>query len=209
MESQDLTTENTEEESFKYSENSMNSVDALDNMVAFNNADFTRGGMTMSNGIRVTPIDIQQKRFHVVFRGYERTEVEMFLDLVRDEMEALVREVAELRDFRQSYDLRVRELNEREETVKNALLLTQRLMEDQKDSANRAAEAIIKEAEVRRLQLLNNAQDEKAKLDVDIQELMRRKHHFLQDIKKVIEMHREMVTFEETGGEKVNEQGQA
>lgn len=154
----------------------------------------------MSNDIRVTPIDIQQKRFHLVFRGYERTEVEMFLDLVRDEMETLVREVADLRDFRQSYDQRLRELNEREETVKNTLLMTQKLMEDQKDSANRAADAIIKEAEVRRLQLLNNAQDEKAKLDVDIQELKRRKHHFLQDVKKVIEMHREMVTFEEAGG---------
>jgi cell division initiation protein len=154
----------------------------------------------MTNGIRVSPIDIQQKRFHVVFRGYERTEVEMFLDLVRDEMETLVREVTELRDFRQSYDQRLRELTEREETVKNTMLMTQKLMDDQKDSANRAADAIIKEAEVRRLQLLHTAQDEKAKLDVDIQELKRRKHHFLQDIKKVIELHREIANFEEVGG---------
>ena len=154
----------------------------------------------MSNGIRVTPIDIQQKRFHVVFRGYERIEVEMFLDLVRDEMETLLQELTEQRDFRQSYDQRLRELNEREETVKNTLLMTQKLMDDQKDSANRAAEAIIKEAEARRLELLNKAQDEKAKLDVDIQELKRRKHHFLQDIKKVVGMHREMVAFEEEDG---------
>jgi cell division initiation protein len=162
----------------------------------------------MSNDIRVTPIDIQQKRFHLVFRGYERTEVELFLDLVRDEMETLAREVAELRDFRQSYDQRLRELNEREETVKNTLLMTQKLMEDQKDSANRAADAIIKEAEVRRLQLLNTAQDEKAKLDADIQELKRRKHHFLQDVKKVVEMHREMVAFEEAGSEAPKEPAQ-
>lgn len=154
----------------------------------------------MSNGIRVTPIDIQQKRFHAVFRGYDRTEVELFLDLVRDEMETLLREVTELRDFRQDYDQRLRELNEREEIVKNTLLMTQKLMENQKESARSAADVIIKEAEVRRLQLLNNAQDEKAKLDVDIQELKRRKHHFLQDIKKIIEMHREMVSFEEAGG---------
>lgn len=154
----------------------------------------------MTNGIRVTPIDIQQKRFHVVFRGYERTEVEMFLDLVRDEMETLVREVTELREFRQSYDQSLRELNEREETVKNTLLMTQKLMEDQRENAHKEAAVIVKEAEVRRLQLLNNAQDEKAKLDVDIQELKRRKHHFLQDIKKVIEMHLEMATFEEGGG---------
>jgi cell division initiation protein len=153
----------------------------------------------MDNDIRVTPIDIQQKRFHVVFRGYERGEVEMFLDLVRDEVETLLREITEQRDFRQSYDERVRELNEREETVKNTLLMTQKLMEDQKDNARKAAEVIIREAEALR-QLLNKAQDEKAKLDVDIQELKRRKHHFLQDIKKVVEMHREMVTFEEEGG---------
>ncbi len=154
----------------------------------------------MSNGIRVTPIDIQQKRFHAVFRGYDRTEVELFLDLVRDEMETIFREVTELREFRQSYDERLRELTEREETVKNTMLMTQKLMEDQKDNARRDAAVIIKDAEVRSLQLLNNAQDEKAKLEVDIQELKRRKHHFLQDIKKVIEMHREMVSFEEAGG---------
>ena len=154
----------------------------------------------MTNEIRVTPIDIQQKRFHVVFRGYERMEVELFLDLVRDEVETLLQEVTEQREFRQSYDERVRELNEREETVKNTLLMTQKLIEDQKDNARREAEVIIKDAEVRRLQLLNNAQDEKAKLDVDIQELKRRKHHFLQAVKKVVEMHGEMVSFEEAGG---------
>jgi cell division initiation protein len=154
----------------------------------------------MTNDIRVTPIDIQQKRFHVVFRGYERMEVEMFLDLVRDEMEMLLRELTEQRDFRQSYDERLRELNEREETVKNTLLMTQKLIEDQKDNARKEAEVIIKDAEVRRLQLLNNAQDEKAKLEVDIQELKRRKHHFLQDVKKVVQMHQEMVNYEEAGG---------
>ena len=58
----------------------------------------------MSNGIKVTPLDIQQKRFHVGFRGYDQTEVNMFLDLVRDQMEELIREVTDLREFRQVYD---------------------------------------------------------------------------------------------------------
>ncbi len=159
----------------------------------------------MSNGIKVSPIDIQQKRFHVVFRGYDQTEVEMFLDLVRDEMETLMREVTEHREFRQSYDQRLRELNEREETVKNTMLMTQKLMEDQKDNARREAAVIIKEAELRGQQILSNAQDAKAKLDVDIQELSRRKHHFLQDIKKVVQMHQEMINFEGTSGEKAGE----
>jgi cell division initiation protein len=155
----------------------------------------------MSNGIKVTPLDIQQKRFHMGFRGYERTEVEMFLDLVRDEMEALVREVTELREFRQTYDDRLRELTEKEETVKNTLLMTQKLMDEVKESARKEAALIIKDTEIRSQQILGEAQAEKVKLEGDLQELRRRKHHFLQDIKKVIEMHLEMVIFEDTGGE--------
>jgi cell division initiation protein len=162
----------------------------------------------MSNGIKVTPIDIQQKRFHVAFRGYDKTEVEMFLDLVRDEMEALMREVAELRDFRQSYDQRLRELNEREETVKNTMLMTQKLMEDQKDNARREAALIIKDADVRSLQIVANAQEEKVRLNAELQDLRRRKHHFLQDLKKIVQMHQEMVNFEEAGGDAVEEPSQ-
>lgn len=161
------------------------------------------------NSMQVSPIDIQQKRFHVAFRGFDRTEVEMFLDLVRDEMETLVREIAELREFRQVYDERMRELNEKEETIKNTMLMTQKLMEDQKDNARREAAVIIKEAEFRGQQLLSSAQDEKLKLDADILDLKRKKHHFLQDVKKVVQMHQEMVNFEATGGERIDEQGQA
>lgn len=155
----------------------------------------------MTEGLKVTPLDIQQKRFHVGFRGYEKTEVEMFLDLVRDEMETLVREMTELREFRQSYEQRLRELNEKEEMIKNTLLMTQKLMEDQKDNARREAALIIKDADIRGQQIIGSAQEEKVRLEGEIQEMKRRKHHFHEDLKKVIEMHREMIKFEETGSE--------
>ena len=150
----------------------------------------------MSNTIKVTPLDIQQKRFHIGFRGYERTEVEMFLDLVRDQMETLVREVTDLREFRLSYEERLRELNEREETVKNTMLMTQKLIEEIKENSRKEAALIIKDAEVRNQQIIINAQQEKIKLESDILELKRRRHHFLQDVKKVIQMHLEMVNYE-------------
>ncbi len=153
----------------------------------------------MTNGIKVTPLDIQQKKFHVAFRGYERTEVEMFLDLVRDEMEVVVREVMELREFRQSYDQRLKELNDKEDTVKNTMLMTQKLMEDQKDNARREAALIIKDAEIRSHQIVGNSQQEKVRLEGEIQELKRRKHHFIEDLKRVIQMHQEMINFEEAG----------
>src|SRR5512143_4320031 len=125
----------------------------------------------MTEGLKVTPLDIQQKRFHVVFRGYEKTEVEMFLDLVRDEMESLLREMTDLREFRQSYDQRLRELNEKEEMIKNTLIMTQKLMEDQKDNARREAALIIKDADIRSRQIVGSAQQEKMRLESEIQDL--------------------------------------
>ncbi|MDA8424303.1 MAG: DivIVA domain-containing protein [Nitrospiraceae bacterium] len=153
----------------------------------------------MSDAIKVTPLDIQQKRFHIGFRGYERTEVELFLDLVRDEMESLVREVADLREFRQAYDQRLKELAEKEENVKNTMLMTQKLIEELKVGARKEADLIVKDAGIRSEQTVGNAQQEKFKLESDIQELRRRKHQFLQDMKKIMQMHLEMVNFEEAG----------
>jgi cell division initiation protein len=156
-----------------------------------------QGGKAMSTGIKVTPLDIQQKRFHVGFRGYDQTEVNMFLDLVRDQMEDLIREVTELREFRQAYDDRRRELIEKEETVKNTMLLTQKLVDDQKENSRKESSLMIKDAEMRIQQMMLNAQQEKMKLEAEILELKRRKHHFMQDVKKVVQMHLEMVQYEE------------
>ncbi len=147
--------------------------------------------------MNITPLDIQQKQFHLGFRGYERVEVDNFLDLVREEMEALLREVTELREFRQSYDARMKELREQEETVKNTMILTQRLAEDLKENARREAALIVKDAEVRGRETTEGAQKERAKLEAELQELRRRKYHFLQDVKKVVQMHLEMLNFEE------------
>jgi len=151
--------------------------------------------------MNITPLDIQQKRFHTGFRGYDRGEVETFLDLVREDMELLLREVTEQREFRQTYEDRLRELHEKEETVKNTMIMTQKIAEDLNENARKEAALLLKDAELRSQQIVGNAQQEKLKIESDIQELRRRKHHFLQDVKKVIQMHLEMVNFDESGSE--------
>ncbi len=151
--------------------------------------------------MKVTPLDVQQKRFHVAFRGYERTEVESFLDVVREEMEALVRELTELREFHETYAERVKEQREREETLKNTMITTHKLAEDIKESARKEAALIVKDAELKYQQTMERAREEKLRLDSDLVELQRRKHHFLQDLKKVIQMHLEMVNYEGGGDE--------
>lgn len=151
--------------------------------------------------MRVTPLDVQQKRFHVAFRGYERTEVDAFLDTVREEMEDLMREVTELREFKQGYDERMREFHDREETLKSTLITTHKLAEDIKVNARREAEVIARDAELKYHQTLEQARQEKLRLEAEVRELRLRKHHFQQDLEKVLQMHMEMLKFGRGEGE--------
>ena len=48
--------------------------------------------------MRITPLDIQQKQFTSKFRGFDMEEVDSFLELLREEMEELLRDNANLRN---------------------------------------------------------------------------------------------------------------
>ncbi|HAK58787.1 MAG TPA: hypothetical protein DCO77_00150 [Nitrospiraceae bacterium] len=155
--------------------------------------------------MRVTPLDIQQKKFHIGVRGYDRKEVDAFLDLIREEMEELIREVTEHREFRQSYDEKQQAFLEKEDMLKNTMLTTNKLVEDFKDNARKEAEVILKDADVRSQRLVDTAQRENAKLEADILNLRRQRHYLLQDMKKVIQTHLEMINFAESTLESRNE----
>ena len=60
---------------------------------------------------------------------------------------------------------------------------------------------MVKDAEIKYQQTLERAREEKLRLESEIIELRRQKHHFLQDLKKTIQMHLEMIHFEEAGSE--------
>src|SRR4030042_1714674 len=48
--------------------------------------------------MRITPLDIQQKQFPYKLRGFDDEEVYAFLELIREEMEDLLRENASLKE---------------------------------------------------------------------------------------------------------------
>jgi cell division initiation protein len=89
------------------------------------------------------------------------------------------------------------EVRQKEETVKNTMVMTQKLMEDQKDNARREAALLIKDAELRSQQIIASVHEQRVQLEAEIQNLKRMRHHFLEDVKKVVQMHLEMVNYEE------------
>jgi cell division initiation protein len=95
---------------------------------------------------RITPIDIQHKSFKRALQGYDRAEVDQFLDEIIETLEddaqhraALEAEIADLRE-------RISHFKAMEESLQNTLVLAQRTADEVKASAHKEADLIREQA---------------------------------------------------------------
>lgn len=99
--------------------------------------------------MKVTPLDLRQQRFGVVMRGYDRGEVNAFLDEVADDYETALRDADRLRQEVAKLEAVLSEHRAQERNLRNTLLTAQRMADEIKDQAAEEAERIVAEAEGR------------------------------------------------------------
>jgi cell division initiation protein len=146
--------------------------------------------------MRITPLDIQQKQFATKFRGFDMEEVDSFLELIREEMEELLRENANLREESRRYEKQLKEYKNIETTLKDTLVNTQQIVEQFRDTAKKDAELIIKEAELKTEEMIRMAQEKVVKIHEDITDLKGIRRHFKEEVKRLIEGHMRMIEFD-------------
>ncbi|HMH48677.1 MAG TPA: DivIVA domain-containing protein [Candidatus Acidoferrum sp.] len=138
--------------------------------------------------MRLSPIDIRQQQFTTkLLRGFDRQEVDTFLDDVADDYEGVLRDNATLREQLASYEERVRGLGETEKTLKDTLVTTQRVAEEIKEGAKRDAQLIVREAALSADKLLEESRAEEAKLRVEIQTLKRVRRQLIEELRATVE----------------------
>jgi len=125
--------------------------------------------------MKITPLDIQQMVFRVKFRGYDREEVNRFLEEVAQTVESLNLDNAALRERITSLEQQVAELKRAETTLSNTLISAQSLADDVKRSSQRDAELIIKEAELKAGELFRQARVELADTQRDLSLLQKQR----------------------------------
>lgn len=121
--------------------------------------------------MKITPLDIQQMVFRTKLRGYDREEVNRFLEEVAQTVESVNRDNAVLRERIAFLEQQVSELKRTESTLSNTLISAQSLADDVKRSAQRDAELTIKEAELKAGELLRQARVELAETQRDLSQL--------------------------------------
>ncbi|PKM84041.1 MAG: septum formation initiator [Firmicutes bacterium HGW-Firmicutes-13] len=95
----------------------------------------------------ITPIDIHNKEFTISIRGFNREEVNEFLDRIMKEYERLIKDNNDLKDKVENLEDKLLHYQKIEETLQKALVIAQDTAEEVKRNAGKEAEIIRKEAE--------------------------------------------------------------
>jgi len=146
--------------------------------------------------MRITPLDIQQKQFPIKFRGFDVEEVYAFLEVVREEMEELLRENAFLKESISRLEEQVKENRDMEGTLRETLVTAQQMVEDFKNNARKEAELIQREAELKAETMIEEAQERVIKIHEDIMDMKGIRRHFREEMKRLIDSHMQMLQFD-------------
>ncbi len=94
------------------------------------------------------PVDVQSKEFEVKMRGYDRDQVDDFLDEIIRDFETLYRDNAELTSKLEAAEAEVSHLKAKSDEVEKSLELARYQCEEMKKNARLEAEAIIQKAKL-------------------------------------------------------------
>ena len=143
--------------------------------------------------MEVTPVDIQHKHFRTGWMGYDRRQVEMFLQEVTEEIQQVKLENANLRKELRDQEKELKEYKEREKAIRNVLLNAHKTVEQMKANAEKESRLIVAEAEIKAEKVLQGAHQQLAQLRENIGELKRQRIQLETKLRSIIETYRQLL----------------
>ena len=143
--------------------------------------------------MKITPLDIRQKRFDAGFRGFSRREVEAYLELLAGEFEEVVKENIGLKEELKRTQSRLEQHLERERTLQETMVTAQRISEDLKSVAKKEADIILADAEHQAEKIVQGAHTKLIQVVEDINELKRQRVQFESQVRYVVESHQKLL----------------
>lgn len=137
----------------------------------------------------LSKIDLLNKKFSKSFFGYSKSEVDQLMVELAEVLGASADEKKQLLKKVGRRDNTIAEFRQREETLRDTLMTTQKMVDDLKATARKEAEVIINEAHSRAEGILQQAHNRLAQIHEDINELKRQRTRFEVELKALLESH--------------------
>ena len=119
----------------------------------------------------ITVKDIHDKEFKRRGRAYDEVEVDDFLDEVAEEFEALIKENKSLRARIEGLEDQSMQSKQMDNTLRNTLLMAQRVAEETESDARRRAEQVLANAEEQSRSKVAEAQTEAERIRGEVSAL--------------------------------------
>ncbi len=141
----------------------------------------------------ITSMVVKQKEFATRFRGFDVQEVDCFLEDVAREMDHLNHTIQALQEENHRLNLENQGYRKRENSMKNAMIQSQKVMDQMKENAKKSSELVIANAEVEAEKILSRAHKRLSQLHGDIIELKRQRIQLEMQIGAILESHSRML----------------
>jgi cell division initiation protein len=145
-------------------------------------------------GMRLSAMDIRQQQFAVkLIRGFDPQEVDAFLEEVADDWEELTKENNLLKDQLATLEEHKKATDQQNRTLQETLVVTQKMAEEFRESSKRAAEIVLREAQLQAEKLLEEKRQEQGVLNADIAALKQLKRQLAEELLSTLRMHQRLV----------------
>ena len=134
----------------------------------------------------LTPVDILHTQFKTVMRGFNKGQVEEFMRAAREALEEALKANNELKHKLESLQDEVSRVRTIESTLADTLVLAQKSADETKAASHKQAEAILKEAEQARVQIMLDTQKQAEKCRSEISLLEATKDRFESEFKATL-----------------------
>ena len=138
--------------------------------------------------------EIRQITFEKVVRGYRPEDVESFMEKIADEFEALAAEKQEIEGQLYVLAERIEQYKSEEESIKATLISAQKLGESIIAESRQKAEAILKDANIRKNDILASAHEEFAMYEENLARIKREVSDFKINVLSMYKEHIESLS---------------
>jgi len=147
----------------------------------------------------LTPLDVRKKKDDLrrTVRGYDPGQVDSFLDLVADRLEAVVQEEVRLKEQVTLLRERLGGFEERERALNEALIAAQELREEARLQAEKQAGLRIQEADQHAERVVSEARRSAEDSERALEDLHARRASYLRGMRSLLDRFLAEVSYEE------------
>jgi len=129
--------------------------------------------------MQITPLDMRKQEFRKTFKGYDKNEVDIFLEMVAKETENIIRNNKRMTEQLKELDSKIDDYKRMEKTLQDTLTSTQKTTDGIRRNARKEAEMILQKAKLQASEIIENAATKVKDLQSQISALRNQKDGFV------------------------------